>query len=46
MELVQRVGGRYIQGYYFSKPLPADPALKFLEESMDGQLNEWQAASA
>lgn len=33
MEIISRLGIDYIQGYYFSKPLPADAFLTFMEES-------------
>ncbi len=33
MEAVAALGIEYIQGYYFSKPLPADEFLRFVEEA-------------
>lgn len=33
MEIISGLGIDYIQGYYFSKPLPADMFLKFIEEN-------------
>ena len=33
MEIISRLGIDYIQGYYFSKPLPADAFLTFMEEN-------------
>lgn len=33
MEIISGLGIDYIQGYYFSKPLPADMFLKFIEKT-------------
>ena len=41
LELLNDIGCRYIQGYYFSEPLSSDLALKFLEEDTSRRLNEW-----
>ena len=32
LEYLEKMGVTFIQGYYFSKPLPADEFLKFLDE--------------
>jgi sensor c-di-GMP phosphodiesterase-like protein len=33
LEYLDKMGVTYIQGYFFSKPLPAAEYLKFLEEN-------------
>ena len=33
LDYLEKMGVTYIQGYYFSKPLPAADYLKFLEDN-------------
>ena len=35
MEIISGLGIDYIQGYYFSRPLPEDAFLQFIEERKD-----------
>ncbi len=36
-QTMEELGISHIQGYYFSKPLPENEFLRFLESRMDGQ---------
>lgn len=45
LELVQILGCHLIQGYYYSKPLPASEALQFLEHSNKTSINDWQVCT-
>ncbi len=42
LETVELLGCRLIQGYYFSKPLCAEDAQKFLDERSLSSINDWQ----
>ena len=37
LDLIRRVGGDIVQGYYFSRPLPADEFEKLIEKERGGQ---------
>lgn len=42
LQLVSQWGVNYIQGYYFSKPLPENEILEFLRENLARALEDWK----